>query len=167
MLSVLFIVFGALFLLKNRRARYFLIFVGIIASIFAIEFVTDPDALSKIHFSSLGEIVIVERTIEGIEGDDGSAESRDDLVSDSWEYYAKKPLLGYGPDKFREVVGRGFYAHNNFVEIGINWGILGQVSYYLCYLAILIVVFKRKRVILLTPLLFLIISDQWFVYTNH
>ena len=111
----------------------------------------------------MGDVVVIKRTIEGLEGTDNSAEIRGNLVSDFWEYYAEQPWLGYGPDKYREVVGKGVYAHNNFVEIAINWGIVGQVSYYLCYLAILFGIFKRNRVILLTPLLFLIVADQWFV----
>ena len=162
-LSALFIVLGGLFLLKNGWAKFFLIFVGTIASIFAIDFANNRYVLSEISNSAVGDIVVVERTIAGLDGIDNSADSRQGFVSDSWEYYAKKPLLGYGPDKFREVVGQGYYAHNNFVEIGINWGLAGQISYYLCYLAILIGIFKRQRVVLLTPLLFLALCDLWFV----
>lgn len=162
-LSALFVVFGGLFLLKNGWAKFFLIFVGIIASVFAIDFANNRYVLSEISNSAVGDIVVVERTIDALEGNESSADTRGDLISDSWEYYAKKPLLGYGPDKYQEVVGDGLYAHNTFVEIGINWGILGQVSYYLCYLAILIGMFKRNRLILLTPLLFLLVADQWFV----
>jgi len=162
-LSALFVVFGGLFLLKSGRWKFFLIFVGIIVSIFALQYLNNPNLLSKIHNSPLGDVVVIERTIDGLEGLDSSADTRESLVSDSWQYYAEQPLLGYGPDMYSEVVGQGFYAHNNFVEIGINWGLVGQVSYYLSYLAILVGMFKSNRVILLTPLLFLIVADQWFV----
>lgn len=162
-LSVLFIVLGALFLLKNSWGKYFLVFSGLVASVIAFQYFTNPNILSIISNSPLGDIVVVNRTIQGLEGADESATVRDSLVTESWQYYFKQPWLGYGPNQFSEVVGQGYYAHNNLVEIGINWGLAGQVSYYLCYLAIIIGMFKVNRIALLSPLLFLIIADQWFV----
>jgi O-antigen ligase len=162
-LSLLFMVFGALFLLKSGIGKYLLIVAGLIGSIVAFQYFTNPHILSLISNSELGEIVVVDRTIQGLEGADESANVRESLVTESWQHYYKKPWTGYGPNQFSEVVGQGYYAHNNFVEIGINWGLVGQVSYYLCYLAIIIGMFKVNRIALLTPLLFLIIADQWFV----
>lgn len=162
-LSLLFMVFGALFLLKNGFGKYLLILTGLVGSIVALQYFTNPHILSIISNSELGEVVVVERTIQGLEGADESANVRESLITESWQHYYKKPWLGYGPNQFSEVVGQGYYAHNNFVEIGINWGLAGQITYYLCYLAIIIGMFKVNRIALLTPLLFLILADQWFV----
>ena len=53
-LSALFIVLGALFWLKNGLGKFFVIFAGIITSVFALQYLSNPDLLSKIHYSSSG-----------------------------------------------------------------------------------------------------------------
>lgn len=53
------------------------------------------------------------------------------LALDRWQ---ERPLFGYGIDTFkyynREVTGYFYYAHNNYVEILYDFGIVGFFMYY-------------------------------------
>lgn len=71
---------------------------------------------------------------------DASTETRMELVEYGIEWFQSRPLNGYGGDNFRYLMSiyhRGqtaYYAHNNFIELLVDYGILGFISYYSMYI---------------------------------
>lgn len=61
------------------------------------------------------------------------------------EWFVKKPWFGYGLDGFRAMYANvygvsqtAYYAHNNFIELLVDLGLVGFVLYYLLYVFIFI-----------------------------
>lgn len=76
---------------------------------------------------------------------DGSTSFRMSLIEWGFDWFKQKPFFGYGADNFRVLVGRintwagagGTYAHNNFIELLVDLGLVGFVIYYSMYVNIL------------------------------
>lgn len=71
----------------------------------------------------------------------GEDESRWFLILYGMEWFKEKPILGYGINNFRVLsngtslfMGNNFYAHNNYVELLVDVGIIGFFIYYSCYI---------------------------------
>lgn len=164
--TLLFIISGAFFLLKSVLLRG-LFGIGMAAAFIAVLYAaSDPLTLSRIDNSRLGDVYLVKRTLLAIDGQqDESQEVRQELATNFWKDYYKKPVFGYGPNQFSEVSGEGYYAHNNFAEIAINWGTVGLILYYAMYGVILMGIIKYLPInfYLLAPLAFLAIADFAFV----
>lgn len=163
--TILFMAAGALFLIKNpllRLSAVLLIVVGVVA--FYV-FLQDPYYLSKIENSYAGEFYLTERLIGGIDLEDSSQETRIELATQFWSSFYQSPVVGFGPDQFRVVAGEGFYAHNNWAEIAVNFGSVGLLTYYSLYVIILfgIVKYLPRNYFLLAPLTFLFLADFSFV----
>ena len=106
---------------------------------------------------------------------DGSAEHRKILISsaiDTWEQY---PILGCGMNCFRifgEIAtGREYYAHNNYVEILADLGIVGFISYYWGFAYLLVKLWKLRNSedvskILLVIILIILIMGYACVHYN-
>lgn len=65
---------------------------------------------------------------------DSSTLLRQEYIENGWEWIKESPFIGYGLDGYRSLngpeTGHYTYSHNNFIEIAINWGIIGFVYYY-------------------------------------
>lgn len=66
--------------------------------------------------------------------------SRVILIEYGLEWFKDNPVLGYGINNFRVLsnqtslfLGHNFYAHNNYVELLVDVGIVGFFIYYSCY----------------------------------
>lgn len=68
--------------------------------------------------------------MEGNETSDGSAKSRVLMIEKGLDMFMEKPLLGHGLNTFSYKTVFNTYAHNNFVEILANLGIIGFLLYY-------------------------------------
>ena len=65
------------------------------------------------------------------EGDIGeSVYIRMDLISIGIEQFKSKMLFGYGINSFQYMNRYNYYAHNNYIEILVNYGIMGIVLFY-------------------------------------
>jgi hypothetical protein len=65
------------------------------------------------------------------EGDIGSSTRiRMELIQLGVEQFKNKMLIGYGMHSFQYMNQYKFYAHNNYIEILVNYGIIGAVLYY-------------------------------------
>ena len=78
----------------------------------------------------------------GGEGDvDSSTLLRKEYISNGIKWLKESPFIGYGVDGYRTLNGaetRHYtYSHNNFIEIAINWGIIGFLYYYSAYLLVI------------------------------
>ena len=65
---------------------------------------------------------------------DSSALIRSTFIRNGINWFKERPLLGYGINNYKELntsaTGRFTYAHNNFVEIAVDLGIIGLLTYY-------------------------------------
>lgn len=72
---------------------------------------------------------------------------RYNLLRDGMEMFLEKPILGYGSGNFSSVNllynGDAHYAHNNYVELLVNMGIVGTFLFYLLHICILFSVKSR------------------------
>lgn len=96
----------------------------------------------------------IESMINGLlgEGDsDSSTTTRLSLIEFGMEYFWKRPWWGYGMDNFRSLTavyrswGTAYYAHNNYVELLVDCGVVGTVIYYSLYLKMLIMGLKQFK----------------------
>lgn len=80
---------------------------------------------------------------------DGSTVYRQQLIEaavDTWKQY---PIIGCGLDCFRIygkiATGRDYYAHNNYVELLADLGVVGAIIYYSGYLLVFKYFFPKLR----------------------
>lgn len=71
---------------------------------------------------------------KGGSSDVGSDETRLKMVEIGFDAWLKKPILGYGLDTFKyynlKVTNHFYYAHNNYIELLYDLGIVGFLLYY-------------------------------------
>ena len=76
-----------------------------------------------------------------------STDTRLDMIYDGLAFANKSPLWGYGLDNYKflygETNGWTVYAHNTYIEILVDLGIIGLVIYYVPRLYVMKRVMKR------------------------
>lgn len=72
--------------------------------------------------------------LRGEGGGDASAMARISHIKRAWNLFKESPFVGYGADNYRVVSGSGTYSHNNFVEILVDFGLVGFFVYYLMFI---------------------------------
>lgn len=95
---------------------------------------------------------VIERLLQ-LGGNSGALDHADMLRISLFEhglrYISEYPLFGCGYYNFSELMGRDtgyyFYAHNNFIEVWADLGIVGVALYYGIYAAILHQLWKRRK----------------------
>ena len=99
----------------------------------------------EIFYNILG--VRIESLVQTITGDIGDSSSRDRvyLMQEGVRLFGDRPLFGYGLDNFRYLNPLGLYAHNNYIEIAVNQGLVGLVIYYSLIFSLSIKVLKKIR----------------------
>lgn len=75
--------------------------------------------------------------LNGGGGVDSSASIRDVFIKNGQKWFTESPILGYGLNNYKVLnetaTGRLTYAHNNFIEIAVNLGVVGLMLYYGAY----------------------------------
>ncbi len=96
----------------------------------------------------------IETLINGIKGigrTDSSTYTRLILIQRGLEWFRQRPILGYGLAGFHamneSLFGSSYYAHNNYVEMLVDGGIIGTVIYYSLYIRSLVNYFKNRKTI--------------------
>ncbi len=85
----------------------------------------------------------IETMINGFFGEDSdsSTETRLGLIEAGVQWFKEKPVFGHGLHNFKPInMARRdsiFYAHNNYIEMLVDCGIVGTIIYYIPYLIIL------------------------------
>lgn len=92
----------------------------------------------------------IESAINGFGGGqtDASTKTRMGLIEKGVYWFSLKPIYGYGLDGFSVLNNYSYYAHNNYVEMLVDGGIIGFVLYYILHVYILIrgiFVFVKER----------------------
>ena len=92
---------------------------------------------------------------------DASATTRLNLINWGIEWFKQKMLLGYGIDNYRIVLHYfhsdyplAFYAHNNYVELLVDLGIVGIITYYFIYVKCLYFSIKKRTILSRIQMLF-------------
>lgn len=76
----------------------------------------------------------------GGEGADASTSTRMGLVEHGIDFFFMSPVIGHGGANFSALdaayfnANRGYYAHNNFIEVLTDYGLIGFVLYYWIYI---------------------------------
>lgn len=129
-LAVLFIPFVA-YAIPDAKLRKMLLVItaasiaGVGAALLAGGVDGLPDAIQQLE--------AVKRVQLAISGDDLSYLHRLDLAESGIAAFIDSPLIGHGLDSFRFVAGGGTYAHNNYLELAVNGGIVMLAIYYAVY----------------------------------
>lgn len=109
-----------------RRTRLWLVVLGVVVSLFTLRYVQDFYEQSD-YFQ-----VRLMHTVEG------NSSGRDVLYGNIWKYIqteqtAGEFLVGAGAD--HAILVAGNYAHNDWLEIAVNQGILGVLIYLVYWVA--------------------------------
>lgn len=112
--------------------------------------------------------VRVEMLVEGLTSGDGgsSLEKRSFMIISGLEWFLNRPWLGYGIDSFRALFGNltgwEVYAHNNFIELLVDTGIVGLLLYYSLTVYIIVGLwkptFREKDTLALVLILYTMLS---------
>ena len=96
----------------------------------------------------------IEGLVEGLFGNsaeaDASTRTRLTLINDGMSWFQDSPWFGHGADNFRALMATyhpdwmAYYAHNNFVEILVNLGLVGLVLFYWLYVVVIFTGLKRR-----------------------
>lgn len=94
-------------------------------------------------YNSIGHRI--EAMLIGLSGGngDGSTETRLYLIDFGLRYFKRKPLWGYGMSNFKALMSvyapyrTTLYAHNNYIELLVDCGLVGTIMYYLLYVEII------------------------------
>lgn len=79
---------------------------------------------------------------------EGSFNTRKNMISKGKEYFKDRPVLGHGVSTYRYMykhdMGKETYSHNNYIELLVNNGIIGFTIYYIFYIWNLVICNKKR-----------------------
>lgn len=121
----------------------------------------------------------IQSMISGFMGEatDSSTSTRLRLISNGLAWFRIKPWFGYGLSNFSAMNlmynGSVYYAHNNYVELLVDCGIVGTILYYFIYVLIFSETAKNKTLhrnaksMLIGLLVCFLVGDYGMVSYNH
>lgn len=109
-------------------------------AIFEIPFLNEIAAQRIVHLLNYLDTGAIE---------DGSMRWRSIMNAYGLELFIKKPVLGSGLNTFKYYFGKTYtsyatYAHNNYIELLVDGGIIGLVLYYFSYAYVIIKAIRSK-----------------------
>lgn len=75
---------------------------------------------------------------------DTSTATRMMMIESGKQWFSQRPWLGYGIDNYRELIYLHTYAHNNYIELAVDVGLIGTFSYYSIYIYIVFSYFSSS-----------------------
>ena len=85
----------------------------------------------EVLYNSIG--VRIESLFDAMSGNlavDSSAYTRIRMIEKAYEIFRENPWIGRGINTFAHTAGFGAYAHNNYMELLANMGLMGFLIYY-------------------------------------
>lgn len=134
--SLVFALSGVLFIVylnyrKSKVGKKIFVFILMVLIVFMLY-----NAISTLPmFSTINQRF--ELLFEGIAGEDNSYETdrvRKMMITEGLNAFYQKPLFGHGTGYSYKLFRT--YSHNNFVELLMNYGIVGFVLYYSIYICL-------------------------------
>ena len=146
---------------KGKRIRATLLIVGVVLALLYVVMEV-PFFYSIIGWRMEGFWA----SLTGSGTVDSSAQIRNEFVKDAIRAWREKPFFGHGLDCYRAVnkVELGMYAHNNYVELLADLGVIGTSIYYSAYAYCLVKLIKIKQK---TPLVWLFIIFEGIFLVMH
>jgi len=93
----------------------------------------------------------IENTLKFIRNEEineRSISTRNYMIRFGFDMFKERPLIGYGIDNFRVLLEKSInmktYAHNNYIELLVDVGILGVIIYYAIYVQAVLYLKKIK-----------------------
>ncbi len=129
--ALLMICIGVLFLVYKRygiRQIYKIVAIGTVLVVVFMAVIQLPMFDFITHR--------LEQTMEVLTGEgrgDNSTKLRLSMMEEGWRLFKERIPIGYGANNFAVISGFRTYAHNNFVEILVDFGLIGFVLYYSIY----------------------------------
>lgn len=120
---------GAFFFRKSLVTGFILsIPVGILG--LAAGFVIFKDTTVVQRF-----LVIFDPTMMALDPEQ-SFETRAEMILRGVELFAESPIWGHGNEGFRVLSGFFTYSHNNYIELLVNYGMLGSFLFYIPFILV-------------------------------
>jgi len=100
---------------------------------------------------------------------DSSIRIRMRMISAGVDLFKENMLIGYGVDGYRHLSVYGKYAHNNYIELLVNHGLIGMALYYFLPVTILLKAINiwlhktREVVIAIVFIMLILINDYGHV----
>lgn len=142
-----FLVLFSVYVTGSRTMLFVLFLMALGYSAFLIRLSTHKSTLRKLflHLLLIGLLVFImgpflwesfsatdtwKRTVEGLQGQNSSAEIRKQMIKDGASLWLERPFMGYGIGQFRFEKSWNRYSHSNYIEIITSAGICGFIAYY-------------------------------------
>ena len=121
---------GILFLVYQkygiRKVYKIVAIVLVLALVFSIVIQLPVFETIRHRMEQLGE------TLSGGKGD-SSSKTRLNMIKEGWRVFKERFLIGYGANNYRIASRYRTYSHNNFIEMLVDFGLIGFTLYYLAY----------------------------------
>ena len=95
---------------------------------------------------------------------DASVQARVSFIKYGEKFFTERPMIGAGANNFKNLIAAAkpygmtnVYAHNNYVEIAVDFGVVGLVIYYGFYLIMVFYGLKNRKNLSPIQLMFLCI----------
>jgi hypothetical protein len=112
---------------KQKQGRYFFyLVIGSFLLLAAVNAISGQGLIERYLFFSNNET--------GLSIDEVSAVSRLDLIKTGFSLFQTNPWFGIGRDGFASQSGYGIYSHCNYIEILVNYGLVGFLLFHLAWL---------------------------------
>lgn len=137
------IIFSFNYIIKSSVISKFLV----VTAVLILYLMVNPNSI-EIEFSVFDRFLGMYDTLSANSmNEDGSTSQRLNLIIEGLRLWSERPLFGWGPGQYRWVnkVDFGYYSHNNFIEILVNFGLLGFLIFYSIHFYLLRKLFKLKK----------------------
>ena len=164
------LVFGNILLLitiynsvpKNKKV-YYALFFAFLSSILLLSFPQIWESIQqKESFLRISSFLEYFESGDG----DGSTRWRFYFMEEAFRIFKENTLIGVGIDNFQTFTGEGLYAHNNYLEILADLGIIGFVIIYSIYFRLFLFL-KRKQAFLIDYSLFFIVLAMEMFFVSY
>ena len=166
MIGLILVIFLFALLNYNFKKVFKRTIISILLIIIAYQLLANVEILQP-TYDRMNQFI---NSISGGDVTDGSLTTRNTMINRGIEYIGEKPFIGHGVGQYRFIfekeTGTEIYSHNNFVEIGVNNGLIGLIFYYsmFFYIFLQFYYFNLVRDELSKVLLIIVISIFIFGY---
>lgn len=135
-ICVLLLLFSQKIALNKRLLIYALIIGAMVMVVYAIRTLPFFATISM----RIDEFV---NTLSGGEGTAQTDQNRMNMIRIGLDAFWKSPILGNGTGHSYTLFNT--YSHNNFVELLMNFGLIGFSTYYMPYILVVFALMKRSK----------------------